>query len=182
MPESGTETNVHIKRVQRDYESGFNYKKIALHVAVARLIELFNLLKKESAGTTLQNIKLLLSYLYPFAASFSEEMWDRVQTSRGIKNTDKVTLSSLTLEELGIFDNGKSKEQDAPFKLMINSKAVSISLPSALVKGGGISQQQLADFLRQQSSLPQADQITRVIVNEEKRLVNILTSTPKPKK
>jgi leucyl-tRNA synthetase len=90
-----------LKKVQRDYDAGFNYKKIALHVCVARLIEMLNLFKKEQSKIAVQDLKQLLANLYPFSATFAEEIWNQIQDKRGIPNGKRVLLSSSTLTSLG---------------------------------------------------------------------------------
>lgn len=167
-----------LKKVQRDYDAGFNYKKIALHVCVARLIEMLNLFKKEQSKIGVQDLKQLLVNLYPFSATFAEEIWNQIQDKRGIPNGKRVLLSSSTLTSLGV--GIQASGAASTFKILINSKPISETIPSSLIINGQIADKELKDFLSNHSNLPKAELVTRVIVNTEKSLINILAPQHKP--
>ena len=60
-----------------EYLSGFNYKRCALHVSVARIYEYQNFLEKKSEISK-SEIELLLKLLYPFAPFLSSELYSKV--------------------------------------------------------------------------------------------------------
>lgn len=174
-----------LEKIIKDYKSGFNLTSPAFHVSVARVIELFNLLKKHEESVSVQDLQLLHQYLYPFAPMFAEDLW--FQFSRSQEHSDYQPISKQIFIESDI-----ESESSSGYALLLNSKKVedfnlveaeisSINpnlLSKDIIKLDTTNfQGEIRGFLKifsKNGQLPSDIKIKSIIINNKKRLVNIL--------
>lgn len=77
-----------------EYISGFNYQRCALHVSTARVYELYNYISKRES-IILEEVRLLLTMLYPFAPFLSSELWRKLNSIVNDCNMHSLHLSSI---------------------------------------------------------------------------------------
>jgi leucyl-tRNA synthetase len=176
-----------LDKITRDYHAGFDLKNPGFHVAVARVIELFNLLKKEASRVSLSDLHLLLQYLYPFAPSFSEDMWAHLSRSQGLPNYQPVSKQRF-------LDRGHQADETAPYSVMLNSKRVdNFNIPHALLvqihpdltknetvklepKSSNKDCEAIFGVLSKNGLISSSARVTQIVINNKRRLVNVLYS------
>lgn len=154
-------------------------------MSVARVIELFNQLKKQTDQVSYNDLHLLLQYLYPFASMFAEDMWAQLNASQGILNLPPLSKQSA-------ISSHSTQSQLDGYTVMLNSKRVdgvnlslvdletiadfNASLDTFKLEADkhrhGI--EALVSLVSRKTTVQPANKVNQVIVNNRKRLLNIL--------
>jgi leucyl-tRNA synthetase len=180
-------SSLKLEKISRDYGSGFNNQTPAFHVSVARVIELFNLLKKHSDEVSLSDIQLFLQYLYPFASMFSEDIWAQLSQSQGL--IDYKPLSKQVFleakDEIGLpisytlLLNSKKVENFNIFAEEISKINSSILVEDTFKLDPSQHKSEIEQLLAkasQSNQIKPSATVKQVILNNKKRLLNILYS------
>jgi hypothetical protein len=106
-------------KIELEYTAGFNYKRLALHVSVARIIELFNSLKKNQHTVCAEDVLLLLQLMYPFTSFFAEDLW--YQFCQAQKTQSYKPLSEQIYSRYKPSTKGYSPDR---YVVLLNSKRI----------------------------------------------------------
>jgi leucyl-tRNA synthetase len=169
--ESLSERNlISLSKLHEEYESGFDYKRIGIHVSIARIFELFNLLKS-SKEVGLKDIKLFLFNLYPFASSFSCELWEQIHLRR--KEACQPLFSVRWRREDFI-----ELAEEQVFKLMVQIfvTQVNAKFKMNISSEHCLDEESLKKYIEPLKLISSDKPITKVIMNKDKRVINVLTS------
>ena len=146
------DSRIDLGKLYREYEVGFNQKRLSLHVSVARLQEMFSLMKKEHENLSIKDIKIFLALLYPFASTLTAELYSKIFNQE---------IMNLILKETDI---PPIKESNS-YKLMINSKYKE-SISDNLIN------ENLEEYLMREYN--DDKRFKKIIVNHQRKVVNAI--------
>lgn len=161
---------ISLSKLHEEYEAGFDYKRISIHVSIARIFELFNLLKS-SKEIGFKDIKLFLFNLYPFASSFSCELWEQIHIRR---NEPCAPLFSVRWRKEDFIELA----EELVFKLMVFSvsKQVNSKFKMNIASEHCLNDESLKTHIESLKLITSEKPIAKIVLNKDKRVINVLTS------
>lgn len=195
LPEESTQSS--LEKVIREYDAGFHYKRVALHVAGARVIEMFNWMKKHQKSLGKNDVKVFLLLLYPFAPHMSEYLWDKLRFggshSQLIRDTSQTDIRKCFSLALGThYTAGYAHQQShsenvhatasQSWSLVLNNRPV----PKKSVPGDVVDAAEdfvrLTDYLREAKIIGESELVTAVNKNPKKHMLVVATKGGRPMK